>query len=503
MALRTVEQYLQSLRDGRNVYISGEKVEDVTTHPMLRLCAEGCAMEYALAQNPKYKELFVTQTKEGEPVAFTYLPAKNTKELLRYREAFQTLVRASFGRPVSAKMVGVDVLRALTVISRRMDRELKTDYSQRVENYRKYLMQNDLTVAGAVTDAKGDRSLRPSKQVQHKDYYVRVVKNNKDGIIVRGAKMHIGKAPCSNEIFVCPTRNHREEDKDYAVAFAIPANTPGVTIISKAPEVFEEGNYDDYPFNTCYFGAQGTIIFEDVFVPEDRIFLKREWRYSGQIAHMFANFHRLTSDAYKYPELEILAGLAALLAEYNGLERVPHVRDELAWLFSYAEATEALGLLACHHCVIDSEIGVAYPNPMYSNIAKFFHADNYHKAVKFVQDIGGGILSTVPSLKDFFNPQTRALVDKYLGGKAGVPTEHRIRAVAAAKDYLNCFNQAQTIHAEGSLAAQRLSIHAMADVERYKAAARRMAGISDGKEHPMFKDLPPFPPGRYPETLKS
>lgn len=496
MALRTPEEYIASLKDGRIVYFNGEKINDVTGHPFLRLNVQGCAMDYVLAQDPRYRGLFVARTEDGEEVSFYFVAAKNSDDLLRRRRLLQTLVRTGLGRPLSAKMVGADVLNALTVVSRRMDKQLGAQYSPRVEEYRRYLMHNDLTVAGAMTDVKGDRSLRPSKQKPHQDYYVRIVGETKAGVVVRGAKIHIGKAPVSNEIFVCPTRAHREEDRDYAISFAIPANSPGVTLIARVPEAVDPQNVDDYPFTNSFYPGQALVVFEDVVVPHDRVFLKGEWQYSGQIAHMFANFHRLTSDSYKYPELEVLVGLGALLAEYNGLENVSHVREKLSWLIYYAETTEALGLAACYHAVVEREIGVAYPNPLASNLAKMFHADNYHQAVKYVQDIGGGILATTPSFKDFVNPATRPMLEKYLGGKFGVPTEHRLRVVLAARDMLNGFNQTQTIHAEGSLAAQKLSIYALADLERYKAAARRLARISTGEEHATFRELPAYPPDR-------
>jgi 4-hydroxybutyryl-CoA dehydratase/vinylacetyl-CoA-Delta-isomerase len=492
MGIRTRREYLESLKDGRVVYINGEKVEDVTTHPILKLTARGCAMEFALAEDPRYRHLFVEEM-DGEPVSFVFLPPRNEDDLIRRRKILQTLVRTAVGRFVSAKLVGNDVLSSLTLVSRRVDKKYNTTYSERVETYRKHLMKNDLTVAGAMTDVKGDRSLRPSDQTPHRDYYVRIVEERSDGIIVRGAKIHIGKGPVSNEIFVCPTRAMREEDKEYAVSFSVPANNPGVIQIARGPDVFEEGYIHDHPFNMIYYGAQSMVIFDDVFVPRERVFLQGEWEFAGQIAHMFSNFHRLTSDAYKYPEVEILVGLTALLAEYNGLEKVKHVRDKLAWLISYAEATEGLGLMACHHCVVDPELGLAYPNPLYSNIAKLFHADNYSRAIKILEDIGGGILATVPSFRDFENPETRQFIEKYLGGKNGVQTEHRLRAILAARDFCNCFNTTAAIHAEGSLAAQYLAIHSLGDMDRYKAAAKRMAGISDGKEHSVFRDLPSYP----------
>jgi 4-hydroxybutyryl-CoA dehydratase/vinylacetyl-CoA-Delta-isomerase len=225
----------------------------------------------------------------------------------------------------------------------------------------------------------------------------------------------------------------------------------------------------------------------------ERVFMNGEWQFSGDMAYVFADFHRVSADAYKYAELEILAGAALLMAEYNGLEKAHHIREKLSWLIMYAEGTEALGRAACEYAVTEPDSELVYPNPLYSNIAKFFFADNYHTAIKYVQDITGGIAATIPSSKDFFNPETRPLLEKYFGGKAGVPAEHRMRAVKLVRDLSSAHHAVTSIHAEGSLAAQRLSIFTLADFERFKTAARRTARISDGSEHPVFAALPRFP----------
>ena len=136
---------------------------------------------------------------------------------------------------------------------------------------------------------------------------------------------------------------------------------------------------------------------------------------------------------------------------------------------------------------------MVYPNPMIANIAKFFFADNWHQATKYIQDIAGGIVATIPSAKDFMNPETHDIIEKYLGGKAGIPTEHRIQLIKLIRDLTSTYEDVLTIHAEGSLAAQRLSIYTLADFERYKAAAKRAARIKDGTEHPIFSQLPEFP----------
>ena len=498
MALRTPQEYFQSLRDGRVVYSEGKKVKDVTKDPLLALTANMCAWDYALAQMPEYHDSFIAKDETGEEISFVFVPAKSAEDLLRRREIIQTVSRICFGWPGGAKFTGIDTLNSVTVNSRIIDQATGSNYTDRVEEYRRYLVKNDLAIVAAMTDAKGDRSLHPGQQVPHQDYYVHIVDETKqhgeDGIVVRGAKMHISVAACANEMIVMPCRAMREEDKDYAVVFSLPVNTKGVTVITSIEEPFNElGNDFDYPSVSTRHTASGALIFDDVFVPMERVFLNTEWQYSASFTYMFANFHRLSADAYKYSQLEILIGLAALLAEYNGIQRVPHVRDELAWLLMYAETVEALGKAACQFCVTVPGTDLVYPNPVYSNCAKFHFANNFHEATKYVQDIAGGLPADVFSREDYFNPETRPLIDKYFGGKAGVATEHRIRAMHLVRDLTSSFEDIVTIHAEGSLAAQRLSVYSLGDWDKFKAAAKRVARIEDGTEHPVFSKLPKFP----------
>lgn len=494
MAVRTPEEYFKSLKDDRVIYCLGERVKEVTEHPFLKICANWCAAYYVLVQDPRFRDLFTAKNEEGELVSFNFLPLRNQQDLLRRRETVLTLARMCFGKPSGAQFTGIDGLNAITVVSKRVDKEYGTTYSKNVESFRKHLQKNDLTIALAMTDAKGDRSLRPSQQQPHQDYYVRIVDERPDGIVVRGAKAHISHAPCNNEILVVPCRAMREDDKDYAVSFAIPANSKNLTMICAEPEVREPGDLFGYPIGGSIYLADSLLIFDDVFVPKERIFLKREWPFAGQIAYMFGNFHRLSAESYKAIELEYLTGAAALMAEYNGIEKASHVVEKLTWLTMYTETVRILGQAACEHCVSEPDSDLVYPNPMYANIAKYFFADNFHKATKILQDIGGGIVATAPSSKDFLNPVVGPLIEKHLGGKAGIRTEHRVRLIKLIRDLTSAYEDVLTLHAEGSMAAQELSIYAMADFETYKAAAKRAARILDGKRHPIYSLLPEFPP---------
>lgn len=493
MAVRTPKEYLDSLKDDRVVYCLGEAVKDVTEHPFLKICANWCAAYYVLANDPNYRDLFTSENEEGELVSFNFLPIRTREDLLRRRETVLTLARMCFGKPSGAQFTGIDGLNAVTVVSKRVDKECGTSYSTNVETYRQYLQKNDLTLSLAMTDAKGDRALRPSQQKPHQDYYVRIVDERPDGIVVRGAKAHISHAPCNNEILVLPCRAMREDDKAYAVAFAIPADSKNLAMICAEPEVKEAGDVFDYPIGASIYLADSLLVFDDVFVPKERIFLNREWPFAGQYAYMFGNFHRLSAESYKAVELEYLTGAAALMAEYNGIEKASHVVEKLTWLTMYTETVKIIGQAACEHCVSEPDSDLVYPNPMYANIAKYFFADNFHEATRIIQDISGGIVGTIPSSKDFSNPETKGFIQKYLGGKAGVPTEHRLRLIKLVRDLTSAYEDVLTIHAEGSMAAQKLSIYILADFERYKAAAKRAARIDDGWKHPDYSPLPKFP----------
>jgi len=494
MALKTPQQYIESLKDGRVVYLNGERIPDVTEHPVLKICRDWVAMDYVLNLEPRYQDLLTEINQDGERVSFALVPQRTREDLFRLREIVKLWARVCLGKPSGARFVAKDGLNAVTVVSRRVDKNYGTNYAANVESYRKHLQKDDLSFAMGLTDVKGDRSLRPSQQKGHQDYYVRIVEERKDGIIVRGAKTHISQAPLCNEILVAPCRAMREEDKAYAVSFGVPLNARGITLISAEPEVSEGVSLFDHPIAGSIFINDATIIFEDVFIPNERIFLKGEWEFAGQVAYMFANFHRLSAETYKAMELELFTGAAALMAEYNGIEKAPHVREKLTWLVMYTEMIETLGLAAVEHCVTEADSDLVYPNPMIANICKYQFANNWHEATKYIQDIAGGIVATCPSSKDFFNPATHDLLDKFLGGKAGVPTEERLRMVKLVRDLTSSYEDVLTIHAEGSLEAQKLSILQLADFDRYKAAALRAARVENGKRHPIFTELPEFPP---------
>lgn len=472
MGLMTPEEFKESLRDDRLVYYEGEKVDDVTKHHALKICVDTSAVDYEMAEDPKYKDLAVVEDPElGEPISRYYYTPRDGDDLLKRHELMVEATRAGGGLIPFTHDIGADSLNAVTMTAKAMGEE---KYIERAEKYREYLKREDLSVASAMTDVKGDRSLRPSSEDQeHPDYYVRIVDEDDEGITVRGAKIHITASAYFNELFVLPTRNMLEEDKDYAVAFAIPAETPGLKHICHPIRTSRE-----YPIDQPLRGhTDCLIVFDDVKVPWDRVFLCREWKYAMPLVYNFAVLHRHTAVSYRIPMSERMLGMAQAMAEYNGVENKSHIREKLTDLAVYVETLKSLGKAACMD--FEEYGGIPIPNSTLTNVGKYHFAENYHECVKIVQDITGGLLATIPSYEDYKSPELKEDIEKYLGGKAEVPTEDRIKMIYLIREWLNSIWEVTAIHAEGSLEAQRRTILAESQekIQKYKENAEKAAGI--------------------------
>ncbi|MGB6836655.1 MAG: 4-hydroxyphenylacetate 3-hydroxylase N-terminal domain-containing protein [Dehalococcoidia bacterium] len=476
MGLRTAEEFRESLRDGRRVYIYGEPVEDVTTHPILKINTETAAGDFVLAHmdDPEVRDLFVVPHPEtGEPMSRYFDPPKTPDDLEKRLRMIGTSIRVTGGLPFG-KDIGTDAMNAIMTTAQQMG---KPEYAERARNYLEHLRKNDLNLCGAITDVKGDRGRRPSQQ-EHPDYYLRVVDRNKDGIIVKGAKIHITGAAVANELLVLPTRQMREDEADYAVAFAAPANAPGITFICR-PGRGERGPAE-FPSARPVRGlVEAMIIFDNVFVPWERVFMCGEWEHSMLMAYTFATYHRFTAVSYKIPAVELLAGCAVAMAEMNGIERASHVRAKLVELAGYVETLKALATAAIKSPVMYGEIAV--PSPLITNMAKLHFASHYHEMIKLVQDIAGGIVSTSPTYLDWMNEDLHGYLEHYLGGSPKYTTEERLRMIAQTHRTVASAESAHmevvTVHGEGSMEAQRMMIYAESPLKEYRNFALAAAGV--------------------------
>ncbi|HBY95402.1 MAG TPA: 4-hydroxybutyryl-CoA dehydratase [Chloroflexi bacterium] len=475
MGLKTVEQYKESLRDGRVVYYKGERVEDVTTHRELSVCVDTMALDYEMSESPQYRDLAVVYDEglDQEISRYYHLP-KDGNDLLRQFDLIVASTRLGDGFIPLAHDIGADALNAISITANMMGNK---EYIERIENYRTYLKQNDLAVVSAVTDVKGDRLLRPSDPRQaHSDYYVHVVDQNSKGIIVRGAKVHISGAAYSNELFVIPCRAMTEADKGYAVAFAIPTNTPGLKQVCRpfhsriTPLEFPNSR----PIRVH---SDSLVIFNDVFVPWERVFLCGEWKFAATMVYHFALMHRRTACAYRIPMTEQLLGVAQAIAEYNGVAKAPHVQEKITDILIYLQTLRSMSYSACLDYVTYG--GIPVPNPVTTNIAKYHFADQYHSIVKIIQDLAGGLLVTAPTYKDYQLPELHEDISKYLGAHAGMPTEQRLRMFDLIRRLTGADRETIALHGEGSLQAQRMTIYAEARkvLAECKKMVEEQAGI--------------------------
>jgi len=473
--LRTADEYRASLRDGRRVFYRGQPVEDVTCHPVLAAAVEHAALDYQMAHDPRHRPLAVAP--EGYSRYFT-IPS-GPEDLLHRSALIEATTREGRTLVVLVKEIGSDALFALLTLASR----LGEPYETRIRCFYEMCRNGDLAMAVAQTDVKGDRALGPANQ-PNPDAYLRVVERRKDGIVVRGAKMHTSVSVNANELIVLPTRAMTEEDADYAVAFAVPLNTNGLTLIASPYLAPDNRSSAEHPLSAGRKMAETVTIFDDVFIPFERVFLCGETKLAGELARGFVEFHRFTAISYKLPLVDALVGSALLAARVNGLERIGHVRDKISWLISYAETLRAL----THHAAECASVSerVAVPDALLVNIAKLQFAQGLHTAFQYVQDIAGGLLVTYPGEQDLVHPEYGEALGRYLSGANDVDGRERVRVMNLISDLTTGdyggYQAVLAIHAEGSIEAEKLTILAHYPRERAIAYARWLAGLAESDE---------------------
>ncbi|MEB2837357.1 MAG: hypothetical protein GSR80_000457 [Desulfurococcales archaeon] len=481
MGLRRVEEYLESLRDGREVYYRGERVDDVTSHEVLGAAVRHASDIYRLQWDPRYRDLLVYEDPEYGLISRFYKIPRGSGDLLERFELIYETTRFGRGMFNIIKAIGSDALFALMVIARRMDKALGTSYYERVMNYYRYVVENDLALAVAQTDVKGDRSKRPHEQADP-DLYVHIVERTKDGIYVQGAKAHTTQSIAANEIIVLPTRAMTERDRDYAVAFAVPANARGLKLVSRPMKAVESALRDpSFVMGRMNVENETLTIFDNVFVPWERVFMAGEWQFAGPLAVTFPRYHRFTAISYRAAMADLLVGLAKLLAEYNGVDGKSHIRRDVAYIIRYKEMLRATAVAASHYCEVDPETGVAMPNIVMTNVGKLLANEEYTNVVKHLIDVAGGLAATAPSMQDFENPQLRPYLEKYLAGARGTALE-RARLFMLAREWISSFGALFTtamIHAEGSIEASIIELYRSYDYEESKKLALYAAGLRD------------------------
>lgn len=472
MGLRTAEQFLKGLRDGREVYYRGHRVTDVTEHPELGVAARHASIDFRLAENPKLKDLATRG--EGDEVYSTYyhIP-RSAKDLLDRSKLIETGTALGGTLVLLIKEIGTDALFALMSL---LARGGETQGMERLKTLYRSYRDADLALAVAQTDAKGDRSKRPSEQADP-DLNVRVVEKRSDGIVVRGAKVHTSCSPYVDELIVLPSRSMGPGDEAWSVAFAVPIDSRGLRLYASD---FLHGTDDPFtrPISTQHKMIETLTVFDNVFVPWERVFFQDRPDLASSAALGFVEYHRFTAVSYKLPLLDALVGAAIAITQANGTERAGHVRDKLTWLAGYAETVRGLVELAALRCEVRE--GFARPHVFTTNLAKWTFARDFHKAIEIVQDLAGGLLVTGPSGADWGSNEVRPVLEKYLRG--AWPADRRLAMLNLISELTTRlyggYQAVLAVHAEGSIEAEKLAMSRSYDAKRAMALAMRLAGLA-------------------------
>ncbi len=475
MAIKRPEEYHERLLNMKgNIYIGGEIVD--RSDPRLQYGINIIKETFARAWDPEWEDLMIaTSHITGERVNRFCHIHQSQEDLLKKQKMTRMLCHRVGG--CIQRCMGVDALNALSVVTKEMDLILGTNYYERFLNYLKYFQENDLVAACAQTDVKGDRSKRPHQQPDP-DLYVRIVKETEDGIVVRGAKAHITIGPYADELIVIPTRAMTEKDAPYAVAFAIPADWEGVKLVTRPAIPRRREHFPAPIFN--YGDAESMVIFDDVFVPYERVFMKGEYMFAGLLALMFANYHRHSYTGCKPAISEIIASIAALIAEYSGIDREKHVQTKISHLIGTAELVFAAGIASSINSVRFAS-GTYVPDEIYTNVGRRLAGEEIYHEYNILADIAGGLAATLPYEQDFASQEIGKLLHKYVQRKEGIPPEHVHRCYRLAEHYLvgdwAGVMQVAGVHGGGSPQMETIAIAQRYPLDKLKKIAKYLAGI--------------------------
>ncbi len=475
MPLMTKQRYLESIRDlDADVYMLGKRVPDVTKNGFTRLALEGIGSIYELSRDARYRDLLTHRDGRGAFSAYCSIHASR-EDLINRVKAARFLCQRT-GVCTASRCCGWDAMNALWHTTFEIDARQGTDYHRRLQRYVARVRREDLTVAGALTDPKGPRSLKPKHQPDP-DVYLRMVEQDRDGIVLRGAKTMIGGAVGSHEVLVQPGTGFSEAEKEHAVAAAVPLNAEGVVQVVDRQMGDDRKFADGFDKGNVRFGSsESLIIFDDVFVPKDRVFMAGEHEFAADAVSKFVLLHRMTLGGCLAGCGDVLTGASALLADYNGLTRP--LMDRFIEMTYLSESLYAQALGAAYAGQATPS-GAWFPDPLLANVTKLSVTRLPYEIQRLAEDVGGGMVSCMPSDRDLRADRIGAFVEKYYRGLRDVTAEKRLRVARLIESMVFGPGKLSTLcmHGGGSPAAAELGIRQLADLESKKELARRLAGI--------------------------
>lgn len=408
---KTGQQHLESLRDGREIFINGERVDDVTTHPAFKNVAQSVKQIFDFAKAPENEDLMTYVTPEGHRANRIWELPKSYEELKKRRAGLEgwTEIHGGFlGRApdhVASCIAGMYM--GLPVFE-----DYNEKFAQNLANYYKYARDNDLYLTYVIINPQADRSKNAAEQA---DPFLTagVVARDDEGLTIRGAKMLATGGVVANEVFVTCIQPMKAGEEAYAVSFAIPMNAKGLKIMSRksyeqaAPSVF------DNPLASRFDENDAVLYFDDVKVPWDRVFIDGDVamcakQFHATPAHVYQNYQAMIRLAVK---LRFLVGIAKKTTDINGISQFPQVREMLGQLAAEVTMVDSMvaGMEAKGHFV--GEYFVPDAATLYS--AQVLTQQLYPKILNTLRELaGGGMIMLPSSVEDFGNPELAQLIDK-------------------------------------------------------------------------------------------
>jgi 4-hydroxybutyryl-CoA dehydratase/vinylacetyl-CoA-Delta-isomerase len=479
MAIVTEDEYRKRISQlNPRLFIGGKKVEDLCAHPITRGVIDATAKIYELTQDHLYADIMATRSHlTGEVISRSLHIHQSTQDIEKRLEmarlSSQKLGTCNYRCP------GNEMLPGLAATTWEMDKDKGTQYHKKFTEYLKYLQDADLVVSGSVTDTKGDRSKRPLDQ--DPDSYVHVVERKSDGIVVSGAKQHATGAYAADENLILPGLSCRKGEEGYAVAFAIPNGSDGVTYIGQYNPYSMEREHavDIRHIGNPLYGQRETclIVFDRVFVPWERVFMCGETDYTQVFISRFAKTHRMNcGGACKVGFMDLIIGATQLIAEYHGLSKASHILNKITRMIQLSSTSLACAIAAAH---LGKEepigSGVFMPDETMSNLAKLNTNDGFWELMALAADIVGGIGVTMPSERELENPEISNYIAKYL--KSAVPAKQRLRMVRFLQNWVAGLHGVATAQGAGPSQNQVLVLHRITDLEEKKRMALELANL--------------------------
>lgn len=473
------KQYRESLRKLKPViYCNGEKIEDVTDHPMLRPHVNSAAMTYELAFDPLYQNLMTAKSHLTGKTINRFTHIHQSKDDLVSKVKMLRMIANKTGTCFQ-RCVGLDAMNATYMTTYDIDQKHGTEYHKRFVKWLEYVQENDLMIAGSMTDPKGNRNLKPSQQADP-DLFTRVVEKREDGVILCGAKAHQTGMANSHEMLILPTTNLLEGDEAWAIACAIPVDAEGVTHIFGRQTNDQrrlQGDIDTGNAEYAIVGGETLTVLDHVFVPWDRVFMCGEIEFAQDYVARFASYHRQNYGGCKVGNSDVLIGATALMADMNGTTKASHVKDKLIEMTHLAETMYCCSL-ACSYEGYKTAAGNYYVDTLLANEVKLNCTRNIYEIARLAHDIAGGFIATLPYEKDLNEPVTGDLIRKFLAGNAEFSAEDRIRLARLIENMSGGTALAESMHGAGSPQAMKVMILRESNMGAKKDLAAQLANLS-------------------------